>query len=278
MYAIFHTLARKKINDVYICILFERKNRLQRTTRATTNKEFPMKHFNLLSLFFCLTLLSSCLNEEGEGGNSSIEGTVYKVLHSDDIFNFDVDTFPAAKEDVYITYGDSKIYGDKMETGYNGFFKFRFLTKGNYLIYSYSTIPGGKKVAVFDTISISNGETKKTKDIYIHEGKSLETSYIKGQVLVNYFDNTYPVGTNKTGAGQRVYIRVEGAAFQFDEVRAGADGVFMFQKLDPGNYEVYVLSENKNNKILVPITQKVTILKKGIIQEIPTPFIISINI
>ena len=70
-----------------------------------------MKKFFLLPFLFAF-LLSSCLNEEGEGGTSVVQGKVYKVYHLNDSYSFEADTFPAAKEDVYIVYGNDDIYGD----------------------------------------------------------------------------------------------------------------------------------------------------------------------
>jgi hypothetical protein len=145
--------------------------------------------------------LFSCINEEGEGGTGSIEGYVYKVVHPDGVYNFKTDTFPASKEDVYIVYGSDAVYGDKMDAHYDGFFKFKYLTKGIYQIYSYSSHPGGIRVPVIDTVILGSGETKRTRDIYIHEGKSLDKSYIKGQVLVNYYDDGQLIAYQQTGAG-----------------------------------------------------------------------------
>ncbi len=237
-----------------------------------------MKKNNILFLLISSLFFFSCINDEGEGGTGSIEGYVYKVVHPDEVYNFKADTFPASKEDVYIVYGNDAVYGDKMDAHHDGFFKFKYLTKGLYKIYSYSTHPDGRKVAVIDTVILASGETKRTQDIYIHEGKSLDKSYIKGQVLVNYYDKGNLIAYQKTGAGIRVYIRVKGAPYFFDEVRAGADGIFMFEKLNPGEYEVYVLTEAIVTEVVSPVIQSVTITQKGVIEEIATPFVIVVNV
>jgi len=225
----------------------------------------------LLSLF-----LFSCVNDEGQGGISVIEGKVFKVLHYDITNNLKTDTFPAAKEDVYIVYGDEPIYGDKMETGYDGFFRFKYLTEGTYKVFAYSTYPETGKEAVIDTVTVGKGETKNTTNLYIHEGKSLETSYIKGTVLAKYYDKAFLTGFIPA-YDLRVFIRVKGAAYQFDEIRTGLDGVFMFQGLSPGDYEVFVFTEQAGEKILSPVIQSVTITKKGVIETMETPFEIIIN-
>lgn len=235
-----------------------------------------MRNYLILLIGLVSLSLFSCVNEEGEGGVSVIQGKVYKVLHPDDVYSFVADTFPAAKEDVFIVYGDEPIYGDKMETGPDGFFRFKYLTKGTYYVYSYSTTPNGRKVAVYDTVTIGSGETKQIQNIYIHEGKSLDKSYIKGTVLVKYYDKGFITGLIPANE-VRVYLRVKGAPYHIDEVRAGSDGVFMFQNLDPGEYEVFVLTEQAGAKVLTPIIKSVTIIEKGVIETIVTPFEIIIN-
>jgi hypothetical protein len=244
----------------------------------------------------------SCINEEGEGGISVVQGYVYKVLHEDDIFPIititkdtiksttgddsivitvdtvlKTDTFPAAKTDVYIVYGDEPIYGDKMETGYDGFYRFKYLTKGKYKVFAYSTLTNSRKVPVFDSVTVAYGESKNVRDIYIHEGKSLETSYIKGKVMATYYNKGFAVSVPTAAYGIRVYIRKLGALYQFDEVRTGLDGVFMFQKVEPGKYEVFTLTEDKNSEVVSPVIQSVTVSEKGVIMNIETPFYISIT-
>lgn len=237
-----------------------------------------MKKINILLLSLIALFSFSCVNNEGEGGTSIVEGKVFKVLHYNNIYTFDTDTFPAAKEDVYIMYGNQPIYGDKMETGFDGYFRFRFLTTGTYRIYAYSSFPDGHKEAVMDTVTVAYGKTATTQNIYIHEGKSLETSYIKGKVWVNYYDKGYlpPYPTPVPGCDVRVYIRRAGAPYHFDEVRTGSDGVFMFQGIQIGDYEVFVLTESAGEQILTPMQKNVSVTEKGSIVTV-SDFKIVIN-
>lgn len=256
-----------------------------------------MKNYLILLIGLMSLSLFSCVDEAGEGGTAVIQGKVYRVLHPNDVYNLkidtntvetdsfktsnyfiDTDTLPAAKEDVYIVYGNQLVYGDKMETGYDGYYRFKYLTKGTYNIYAYSTMSDGIKSAVIDTVTVANGETKEVQNIYIHQGKALDKSYIKGTVLARYFDKVYLAGFYDIPACEaRVFIRVKGAAYQFNEVRTGSDGVFMFQELDPGKYEVFVSTEKAGEKVLTPIIMPVTIEAKGIIKTIKKPFHIIIN-
>jgi hypothetical protein len=82
---------------------------------------------------------SSCTKDPGEGGNSSISGSVEReiriVLANPATYQY---TVPAADQDVYIIYGDQISPGDRVWTNYNGEYEFLNLRKGKYTIYVYS--------------------------------------------------------------------------------------------------------------------------------------------
>lgn len=223
--------------------------------------------------------MSGCVKDEGEGGNSTVQGKIYKVLHPNNNFTLEADTFPAAKEDVYIIYGDDAVYGDKMETSYDGTFQFNYLTKGSYRVYAYSTLSNDIKQAVIDTVTVASGKTAYTNDIYIHEGKSYNKSYIKGTVNVMYYDKGvwYPQAVYPA-YDQRVYICRSGEDYQFDEVRTGPNGVFYFQNLDPGTYTIFVYSEEIKTEVLTKKSQTVTVSTTGVIVTMDTAFVININV
>ena len=94
---------------------------------------------NIRSILFALSvffLLTACESVEGEGGTSSISGKVF-------VRDFDndgelIDEFYAGEWAVYIVYGDDAVYGDKMDTHFDGTYRFSGLYPGNYTIYSYS--------------------------------------------------------------------------------------------------------------------------------------------
>ena len=88
-------------------------------------------------------LFSSCEKQAGEGGTSSIEGKVYKLSTFQnattgltDTLYFQLDS----KKDVYIIYSadESAIYDDNFETDFNGRYRFDYLRKGDYTIYTYA--------------------------------------------------------------------------------------------------------------------------------------------
>lgn len=225
-----------------------------------------------------LLLMVSCNKNEGEGGTGTIQGYVKLINHPDDDYTLPADTMDAAKTDVFIVYGNSDFYGDDVETDDKGFYKFKYLTKGSYTVFSYSTLPSGEKVPVTASVSIGTGETANVPTIYIHQGKAYGTSIVKGKVYALYYHNdTY------RGQGwayeHRVYIRNLGDAYHFDDVRVGLDGVFAFQKLQPGDYEIFTFTENAQ-EIPTPLIDTLSIEEPGEIIEMEpdTTFIVRIQV
>ncbi len=110
-------------------------------------------------LISLLTLgLFSCSKEEGEGGRSSITGTV----HMSDITGGNQGEYNAPEYDVYIVYGDENtVYDDDMKTNYDGTFEFKNLREGNYSIYAYTLDASAASgvTTVFKTASIGKDET-----------------------------------------------------------------------------------------------------------------------
>ncbi len=96
----------------------------------------------LIALIFLFTF-SSCEKEAGEGGTSSIVGSVYKIdtyfnvlTQQEDTLFYQLDP----EKDVYIIYSDNEneFYDDKVETNWNGQYRFDFLRKGDYTIFTYA--------------------------------------------------------------------------------------------------------------------------------------------
>lgn len=228
----------------------------------------------------CIGLICfvSCNQKEGEGGTGTVQGYVKLINHPDDNYTLPADTIDAAKTDVFIVYGNSDFYGDDVETDDKGFYKFNYLTPGNYTVFAYSTLPSGEKIPVTASISIGKGETGKVPTIYIHQGKAYGTSILMGKVYALYYHN-------ETYRGQgwayehRVYIRKAGDAYQFDDVRVGLDGVFAFQKLQPGDYEVFTFTENAQ-EVPTPIIDTISFENAGEIIEMEpdTTFIVRIQV
>lgn len=223
-----------------------------------------------------MLLLPSCNKNEGKGGTGTIQGFVKLVHHPDDDFSLSVDTMVAAKTDVFVVYGDDPYFGDDVETGADGMYQFEYLTPGNYTVYAYSTLASGEKVAVSESVSLARRAVAQVPTIYIHEGKAYGTSIVKGRVWGSYYHNGSWRGEG-WAYEHRVYIRRVGETLHFDDTRVGADGYFGFQKLQPGEYEVYTVTEDFNE---VPeyIFQTIKVEEAGQIYELPEQFEVIINV
>lgn len=232
----------------------------------------------LIGLLCVVLMFVSCKRNEGEGGTGVVQGYVMLINHPDDNYTLPADTIVAAKTDIFIVYGNSDFYGDDVETDDKGFYKFKYLTPGNYTVFAYSTLASGDKVPVTASISIGKGETGNVPTIYVHQGKAYGTSIVTGKVYAMYFHNdTY------RGQGwayeHRVYIRKEGDPYHFDDVRVGLDGVFAFQKLQPGNYEVFTFTENFA-EVPSPLIETISVENIGEIIEMEpdTTFVVRIQV
>lgn len=239
-----------------------------------------MKYYNKIFfiVFSMLFLLASCNKTEGEGGTGTVQGFVKLIHHPDDDFQLSVDTMRAVKTDVFIIYGDEAFYGDDTETDFSGMYQFEYLTPGNYTVFAYSTLATGEKVAVAETVTLERGQVATVPTIYVHDGKSYGTSIITGKVWGLYFHNM----TDYRGEGwayeHRVYLRKLGDIYHQDDVRVGVNGVFAFQKVLPGTYEVITYTQN-GYEIPSPCIDTVTVGADEIYEMTPdTTFVVRIQV
>lgn len=105
----------------------------------------------LFTILLTGILFFSCETLEGEGGTSSISGKIFvKDYDTDGDLK---DAYYPGEWPVYIIYGDDEIYGDKMDTHFDGGYKFTSLYPGQYTIFTYSkcaSCPGGTEVISTD--------------------------------------------------------------------------------------------------------------------------------
>ena len=230
----------------------------------------------LLTLMVMAFLLPSCNKGPGEGGTGTVQGFVKLVHHPDDDYTLTPDTMVAAKTDVFIIYGDEDFFGDDVETNAEGMYQFEYLRPGEYTMFAYSTLPSGEKVAVSETVELQRGAVAKVPTLYIHDGKAYGTSVVKGRVHATYYHNGSYRGEG-WACEHRVYIRRMGEDIPFDDTRVGPDGYFAFQKLQPGTYEVYTVTQDFNE---VPdfVFQSIEVEEAGQIYEIPEQYEIIINV
>ena len=128
----------------------------------------------LVIIFF----LSSCEKEAGEGGTSSIIGSVYEFTVIEDLLTNQIDTifnWPYAEKDVYIIYSNNEndFYDDKIETNWNGQYRFDFLRKGDYTIFMYKdsidALNVEYEIPIFQHIKIESNNTSYTLQDFMFE-------------------------------------------------------------------------------------------------------------
>jgi hypothetical protein len=123
----------------------------------------------------CLAVLisfgtESCKKDPGEGGTSSISGKVFAKDYNS--------TFTVLQGEyyipdvwVYILYGDAKDYGDKIRTGPDGTYEFKYLRPGSYRVYAYSkdsTLVTNAPIAVIQDVTIDKqNQSTESPDIVI---------------------------------------------------------------------------------------------------------------
>ena len=135
---------------------------------------------NLILLIVITIVFTACTKEAGEGGTSVIQGQVYKIhtfqnstTGERDTLYFQLD----AGKDIFIIYSDDEtdIYDDEFETDYNGRYRFEFLRKGDYTIYTYSDssdVNTTYDYPVFRHIEIkSNNSTNNLDDFVIEKNQ-----------------------------------------------------------------------------------------------------------
>lgn len=238
-----------------------------------------MKHsiVLILGLAFLMGVSVSCNNREGEGGTGTVQGYVKLIHHPDGNYQLEADTLNAAKTDVFIVYGDEAFYGDDAETNPDGFYQFNYLTPGEYTVFAYSTLPTGEKVPVSETVTLERGKVAEVPTLYVHDGKAYGTSVITGKVWAWYFHNSEWRGEG-WAYEHRVYLRKLGELYHQDDVRVGMGGVFAFQKVLPGTYEVITYTQNAL-EVPSPVIDTVTVEAGEIFQMEPdTTFIVRIQV
>ena len=228
-------------------------------------------------LFFLpfLLLFFSCNKDEGFGGSSSLEGYVYHIEHSAANFSFKVDTFPALDKEVFLEFGDDINPGERIRTGRGGYYRFDYLRKGNYTVYAISDSVDSRKEAVFKTVKVT-GNINKADTIFIHTGKAYGTSMIKGSVHALFYDKTRLIDEGPA-VDADVYINHYGEEMFFERIRVGDQGIFIFERILPGVYEVWVTSEDPETRKLTPIKQIIEVKEAGEIYELPEVFEVSVR-
>lgn len=139
--------------------------------------------YKILAIVFLISIFYGCKKTEGPGGTSTIKG---KVI----VYDFDagfqnpkpVKIYPAVDESTYIIYGsEGTTYDNNFKTSFDGSYEFKYLQKGKYRIFSYSTDSTGAKSGILTGVSkipsiinveiTSNGSTVNAPDVIILKNK-----------------------------------------------------------------------------------------------------------
>ncbi len=224
---------------------------------------------NLLPIIMFCVLLFSCSKEEGETGNSVITGKVYTEVYNNS-FTHILQGYYKSEVDVYIVYGDSKVYNDHFQTNWDGSYRFEYLSKGDYKIFAYSLDTLGTTASGITPVSIDvhvsgNNKTVTLDDLVVVDKCDYDDGYatITGKIYVYDFNaERLTLLQEYYGPDEDVYIVYADDPFYFDHVKTYYDGTFRFEKLVKGTYTIYALSNdmiNKASRQLVPVSKTVTI-------------------
>ncbi|MCK4881001.1 MAG: hypothetical protein KAS82_10085 [Bacteroidales bacterium] len=224
-----------------------------------------------LCIYFVIAgvALSSCEKTEGPGGTGSIYGTVTEQFYNDD-FSILIYEKPAVDEEIYIVYGDQKELGDRVRTNHLGQFMFKYLYPGSYQVYFISR----------DSSSVLNIDVEQLYEVKLDRGEELDlgnleklttldyddgAALIKGVVkVIDYVDgSSWPnLVIEKTyyATEHEVYLTYNNHTYYDDRIRTQAEGVFEFGGLIPGDYLVFLHSDDvTGSSDKVTLTFEVTI-------------------
>jgi hypothetical protein len=126
-----------------------------------------MKKLLIISFLFLSLLTGSCKKEPGEGGTSTLKGTIIERNYNNSFPVFYVE-YGAQAEDVYIIYGDGTTSDNRTRTSYDGTYEFKYLNNGSYTIFVYSDdtnfvspSPSGK-IVIKENVEITSKKSEVT--------------------------------------------------------------------------------------------------------------------
>jgi hypothetical protein len=190
---------------------------------------------------------------EGYGGNASIKGQVKVQVYNTD-FSRLIYECPGGDEDVFILFDPDLGAGDDIKTDFNGHFSFSGLFPGDYTVYIYSVDSASSWLSEKEqTVEISLGRNETYDLGVLNMLKTIDwdegSAQITGRVfLINYYNSTsWPnlvVKDTSFAQEKEVYLKIGIAGVYDERIRTRYDGTFEFNGLIPGNYRVYLYSED----------------------------------
>jgi hypothetical protein len=208
---------------------------------------------SLMILAILVVTQVSCENAEGLGGTGSISGNITEFFYNDDYSSL-VHQSPAVDEEVFILFGNDMSVGQRVRTGSNGDFRFKYLYPGNYQVYyrsNDSTQVPDDGWSELVSLKLGDGEDRglgnleKTSVLEYDEGAATITGYVwkikynKDSYLPHLIEEYQDFAQE-----YEVYITAGNHDFIDDRVRTQDDGVFAFNNLIPGDYRVFLYSDD----------------------------------
>lgn len=239
------------------------------------------QYVNRLFLIPAVLTFFSCINEEGQGGTGSISGKIMEQSYNDDYSSLIIEK-PAVDEEVFILFGEDNVLGDRVFTGITGEFRFDFLFPGRYYIY-YKTE---------DSATVLNEEREKINLVVLDRGEEADlgnlvklstldyddgAAVITGEVkVIDYVDESrWPnliIEEEYFAHEQEVFIRYGSHTYFDDRIRTQYDGRFEFRDLIPGDYQVFLYSDDARRinesvvlKFEITITEMDQVVDLGLI-------------
>lgn len=204
--------------------------------------------FYVLVMFF-----PSCDKNEGTGGTGSISGTIVEHFYNEDYSRL-IREMPAGDEEVFIIYGEDDLLGDRTFTSPTGKFIFEFLYPGHYYIYfstNDSTSVLGDKMQKTYFVDLERGQEadlgnlKKLTTLDYDDGAAVIRGVVK---VINYVnESSWPnlvIEDIAYAHEQEIYLTYNHKPFYEDRIRTQYDGYFEFSRLIPGDYLVFLYSED----------------------------------
>ncbi len=242
------------------------------------------------NLIIALTLSSgliACTKPEGPGGSSSIQG---KVVGQN------INLGRPEIIDLTVTSGAQIEHGDyfiiNQANGANYYFWFNNPTwvsngdpqlagrTGVSISFNYSdndtTIVNAVFTALSNNLSNQFNLTKNgdmiqlvSKDNFnVPDPDDVTTSFLLDVGQQGQLDE---IGAQTAITDERVYLIYGDGSHYHESTRTGADGLFSFDQLQNGQYQVYVLSKDlTTGEMTKTILEKVTISDKNQVVDVPT--------
>ncbi|HQV50628.1 MAG: hypothetical protein IPF95_18160 [Flavobacteriales bacterium] len=105
-------------------------------------------------------LFSACSKDPGEGGKAEVQGTIFQQEYNKNTGLIVGVPIPVAEQRVYIRYGDDTFASDDTRTEPDGTYRFPWLRKGSYTVYTYSECQentcDGNQYPIYSTVEIGS--------------------------------------------------------------------------------------------------------------------------